>query len=427
MEGWVKVHLDDVVHLLMGQSPNSSYYNTENFGVKFLQGCAEFGEKYPHTEIYCSQPHKIAPPNSILFSVRAPVGRINFADREYCIGRGLASIIPKNIDLDFLFQYLSFINSQFQSITQGSTFESINSKQLKGIELIVPELQSEQTQIAAILSTVDKAIEQTEALIAKYRRIKTGLMQNLLTKGIDEHSNIRSEETHAFKDSPLGRIPVEWEVKRLSEIVYQSSGFIQTGPFGSQLHAEEYVAEGVPVIMPQDLVDGKISLEKIARINEEKAQILKRHKVKPNDIVFARRGELSRCLAIEKEHSGWICGTGCMLLRPPKEQLIAKWFVEIYRNHLSQKQILSQAVGTTMVNLNTTLLENLLIAKPELNEQTQIIEILGELDTLIDQEQKNCSKLQKIKTGLMQDLLTGKVRVSEGKMPETTLEEEIKK
>lgn len=350
---------------------------------------------------------------TVILSTGATIGEVGITHIKAATKQGICGIKvdDKKLLNEFLKYYFQLWKKHLKTLAQGSTIKEIRPSTIIKLEIVFPTLL-EQTQIAAILSIADKAIEKTEALIAKYRRIKTSLMQDLLTKGIDEHGNIRSEETHAFKDSPLGRIPVEWKVKRLSEIVYQSSGFIQTGPFGSQLHAEEYVSEGVPVIMPQDLVDGKISLEKIARISEEKAKILKRHKVRPNDIVFARRGELSRCLAVEKEHSGWICGTGCMLLRPPKEQLIAKWFVEIYRNHLSQRQILSQAVGTTMVNLNTKLLENLLIARPELNEQTQIIEILGELNTLIDQEQKNYSKRQKLKTGLMQDLLTGKVRVN---------------
>ena len=81
--------------------------------------------------------------------------------------------------------------------------------------VVYPKNISEQTKIAEILSTVDQAIEQTEALIAKQQRIRTGLMQDLLTRGIDEDGNLRSEETHEFKDSPLGRIPVEWEVEKV--------------------------------------------------------------------------------------------------------------------------------------------------------------------------------------------------------------------
>ena len=115
----------------------------------------------------------------------------------------------------------------------------------------IPKIpQTEQTQIAAILSTIDRAIEQTEAIIAKQQRIKTGLMQDLLTKGIDEDGNVRSEETHAFKDSPLGRIPVEWEVETLSSVVdlqvgyaFKSSWFSENGV---RLLRGENVGYGIP-------------------------------------------------------------------------------------------------------------------------------------------------------------------------------------
>ena len=101
--------------------------------------------------------------------------------------------------------------------------------------------------IKEILSTVDKAIEQTEALIAKQQRIKTGLMQDLLTKGIDEHGNIRSEETHAFKDSPLGRIPVEWEVVELESITKRNSpityGVVQPGKIAKKLRVNTKIVK----------------------------------------------------------------------------------------------------------------------------------------------------------------------------------------
>ncbi|MFN9025219.1 MAG: restriction endonuclease subunit S, partial [Akkermansiaceae bacterium] len=123
-------------------------------------------------------------------------------------------------------------------------------------QISLPSSKPEQTKIAEILSTVDRAIDQTEALIAKQQRLKTGLMQDLLTRGIDEHGNLRSEQTHKFKDSPLGRIPVEWEFTNFGRVLSQSGGHIQTGPFGSQLHSDEYVSEGVPVVMPQDINRG---------------------------------------------------------------------------------------------------------------------------------------------------------------------------
>ena len=270
----------------------------------------------------------------------------------------------------------------------------------------------EQTKIAEILSTVDQAIDQTEALIAKQQRIKTGLMQDLLTRGIDENGNLRSEETHEFKDSPLGRIPVEWGVERLGIALRGIGGFLQTGPFGSQLHAHEYVHEGVPVVMPRDILHGEISKDKIARIPGMRANNLGRHRVRVNDIIFSRRGDLTRAAAIGEHESGWVCGTGCFLLRAPVTKMDSRWLADVYRHHQVQLQVDANAVGSTMPSLNNDVMERLLIAFPSLAEQREITRRLNAIDAVRKPLVNNLAKLRSLKTALMQDLLTGKVSVA---------------
>jgi type I restriction enzyme, S subunit len=266
----------------------------------------------------------------------------------------------------------------------------------------------EQQKIAQVLSTIDRALEQTQALIAKYQRAKIGLMQDLLTRGIDEHGRLRHPDTHEFKDSRLGRIPVEWEEVTLGELCDRYVGKIQTGPFGSQLHAHEYVKDGIPVIMPQDIQEtGSIDLTFVARITETRAQSLSRHLVMQNDIVFARRGDLSRCAPIPSDFVA-ICGTGCLLVRLPEEQISAIWLGMMYRFSSSQIQILARAVGSTMVNLNTTLLRDLILPIPKIHEQLEIVERVQHFDSLIGTVMNKLSKLETLKAGLMQDLLSGR-------------------
>jgi type I restriction enzyme, S subunit len=413
VEGWKTQALSAVAKIVMGQSPDSQYYSEEETGFPFLQGCAEFTNKYPSAKLYCSQLKKVAVSESILFSVRAPVGRTNRANQDYIIGRGLAALSAFEISQDYLHYYLINIENDFRNASQGSTFEAINSKELSNWNINFPELFEEQTQIATILSTIDHAIEQTEALIAKQQRIKTGLMQDLLTKGIDENGNIRSEETHEFKDSPLGRIPVEWEINTFGNLVREYGGKIQTGPFGSQLHAHEYTNEGIPVVMPQDITDSGISVLNIARITDTKANDLRRHKMSPEDIVFARRGDLSRCAFISQEQSGWICGTGCLLFGLPTNILSPMWATQIYKNHSTQLQVGVQAVGSTMVNLNTNILSNLKIPLPKIAEQIKIEERFYEIENDLKNLFHIKQKMNLIKSALMQDLLTGKVRVTD--------------
>ena len=129
---------------------------------------------------------------------------------------------------EFTYYNVLFNIDKVKNLGEGTTFAEISKAALSTVELDFPTSFHEQTKIAEILSTVDRAIEQTEALIAKQQRIKTGLMQDLLTRGIDEHGNLRSEQTHKFKDSPLGRIPVEWEVNEFGQTVESAVD----GPFG---------------------------------------------------------------------------------------------------------------------------------------------------------------------------------------------------
>lgn len=148
-------------------------------------------------------------------------GFVNQIKTKFWSGGHCYSLLDLKSDMenDFLYQALKGRQNLIMDLRVGSGLPNIQQKAIKEFEFLSPENPTEQTTIARILSKVDEAIAQTEQLIAKYTRIKTGLMQDLLTKGIDEHGNIRSEQTHEFKDSPLGRIPKEWECILLDEII----------------------------------------------------------------------------------------------------------------------------------------------------------------------------------------------------------------
>ncbi len=181
-EDWKVVRLGNYADVIMGQSPPSSTYNTEQNGLPFLQGCAEFGEIYPKPKIYCSNPIKIAEPNDILLSVRAPVGEVNIAPFKCCIGRGLSAIRTKENKLHymFLFYYLKFNGKVFEKIATGSTFKAIKKNDIENLQILRPPLE-EQKKIAQILSTVDKKLEIERKEKEKLERIKKGLMDILLT------------------------------------------------------------------------------------------------------------------------------------------------------------------------------------------------------------------------------------------------------
>ena len=141
-EGWESKKLDDVATLIMGQSPTSDTYNDQEVGVPFFQGKADFGVKYPKIRYWCTSPTKIAPINSILFSVRAPVGSVNLNNVEACIGRGLASLSGQSVNNTFLYQSLIYLKDKFEALGQGSTFEAINGNELKEFPILSPPSQN---------------------------------------------------------------------------------------------------------------------------------------------------------------------------------------------------------------------------------------------------------------------------------------------
>ena len=346
----------------------------------------------------------------VLSAIGANCGRCFFASGNWTTLANVQAIIPRNgLDARYLFY---FINRDGYWDRSGSAQPFIKPSSVHASWVAYPKAEAEQSKIAEVLSTVDRAIEQSETLIAKQQRIKTGLMQDLLTRGIDEHGNRRSEQTHEFKDSPLGRIPMEWEVITLGAMLKCARGYLQTGPFGSQLHAHEYVHEGTPVIMPQDILNGQISTSVIARIPERRANELHRHRLLPNDIVFSRRGDLSRAAGIGEREAGWICGTGCFLLRVSPDAIDSTWLANVYRHHHVQRQVETNAVGSTMPSLNNAVMENLLIAFPKADEQQEIMRRCDAAADGIASTFDQLAKMRALKRGLMQDLLTGNRRVT---------------
>ena len=261
----------------------------------------------------------------------------------------------------------------------------------------------EQRRIAAILSSVDDAIEKTQAVIDQVQVVKRGLMQELLTRGLPgRHTRFRQTE--------IGEIPVDWEYLPLLELAEASNG-IQTGPFGSQLHASEYIESGVPVIMPKDMTTGCISDAEVARISEQKVNELARHKIQPGDLLFARRGDIGRAGLVMQGQEGWLCGTGCFRFRP-KDAVISGFLRHWVEWPSSVRWLTEHAVGQTMLNLNSSILGRLPVALPPEDERTRISSVLDASFEQMRALKRELGGFQTVKRSLMSALLTGELRVT---------------
>lgn len=176
-EDWRVVILGDISNLNMGQSPSSGNYNAKGIGLPLIQGNADISNRKTIIRNYTSQITKKANKGDLLISVRAPVGEVAIAEFDCCIGRGVCAIRYPN---SYLYHWLINFESQWEKFSKGSTFDSINSDELRTIQLVLPS-NEEQTAIATILSDMDTEIQALEQRLGKTRQIKQGMMQELLT------------------------------------------------------------------------------------------------------------------------------------------------------------------------------------------------------------------------------------------------------
>ncbi|MFV7642583.1 restriction endonuclease subunit S [Shewanella algae] len=178
---WRENHLRDVSEIVMGSSPKSSAYNETGDGMPLIQGNADIKHRLSAPRIHTSEITKECSQGDILLSVRAPVGKVAISQHEACIGRGISSIKAKsNESQDFLYQWLLWFEPRWGSLSQGSTFESINSDDIKSLKMKIPYLE-EQQKIAAVLSTADQEISTLQQKLDALKQEKKALMQQLLT------------------------------------------------------------------------------------------------------------------------------------------------------------------------------------------------------------------------------------------------------
>lgn len=180
----------------------------------------------------------------------------------------------------------------------------------------------------------------------------------------------------------------------LGAIVAEHGGVIQTGPFGTQLHQRDYTDQGVPVVMPKDIRNGRVDESSIARVSERKARDLARYLLKPGSVVFPRRGEIGKCAYIRQRQAGFLCGTGCIKLEPPESRLRSRFLFYYLGLRRSIEWLERNAVGTTMGNLNTAILGGLAIPLLSPDQQDSIVGILSSYDDLIENNRRRILLLE---------------------------------
>lgn len=208
------IKLGEVAEITMGQSPKSTYYNKEGMGIPFIQGVSTFEDNYPKIETYTTKYNKEAQKGDLLFSVRAPVGRINVANQTIAIGRGLASLkVKKGYSKSYIYYLFKKIGNQLDSIGSGTVFSSINKKELINLKIRVPEKLHDQCKIADRLRKIDEEIEINNQINDNLLDLVDTLFDNIIKCSILYKATLNDIGTIAGGGTPSKKVNVYWNGK----------------------------------------------------------------------------------------------------------------------------------------------------------------------------------------------------------------------
>lgn len=314
--------------------------------------------------------------------------------------------LEKNVDKLFAYYSLKMITPKIEHNAHGSAgLVHVTKEELSKFKIGIPKNINEQEKIAQILSNVDMNIEKTEQAIAKYKQVKKGLMDDLLTGKVRIKDGKRFRETKFKYVKGVGKIPWDWEVKTLVDICAQ----IKDGTHGT--HKD--VANGIPLLSAKDIKNGKVNIPRdCRRISEcDYNAIHKNYKLQKNDLLITIVGTIGRMAIIENVSERFTFQRSVGIIRLKNEDFYKYIYyymnLEKYQRQLEKLVNASAQGGIYLGSLGETY-----IAKPLLNEQKDIANVLSSQDYIIKKEEEYLEKLKKLKSGLMEDLLTGKVRVN---------------
>ncbi|MFL0250644.1 restriction endonuclease subunit S [Clostridium neuense] len=408
---WNVECLENIAQRLSGHTPDkkiSEYWNGDIPWIS-LKDTKRLDKRYiSETTDYTTEAGisnssaVILPKGTVVLSRDATVGKVGVTDKKMATSQHFINYVCGE-NLHNLYLYYDFCNrkSLFKRIGIGSTIKTIGVSFFKSLSIILPPIK-EQRKIADILSLVDDQIEITDNLIEKTKELKKGVMQKLLTKGIG-HSR--------FKDTEIGRIPEKWDVRPLLEVSDRSkeNSFID----GDWIEAQYITDEGIRLIQTGNIGVGNF-IDKGDKkfVSEATFEDLKCKNVEPGDILICRMAEPTGRACIVPELSKlMITAVDCTIVKVDTNRFDTGFINYFLNSDYNLKRVVQFEQGSTRKRISRINLEKLMIPIPKIEEQKQISSIISSVDDQISQYESKKGKLQELKKGLMQKLLTGKIRV----------------
>ncbi|RLF93236.1 restriction endonuclease subunit S [Thermococci archaeon] len=402
---WKVMKIKDIGKVITGKTPptgDREYWNGE---IPFITPADMGDSPYVYTTNRyvtmegAEKVGKLLPENTVLVvCIGSTIGKVALTYKESVTNQQINAIIcNRETNPNYLYYTLLFNSWRLKSFSGIAAVPIIKKSLFEIFKIPLPPL-SEQKKIAEVLSTVDEAIRLVDESIARTERLKKGLMQELLTKGIGHKE---------FKQTEMGKMPKEWKVVTLESISLR----IKTGPFGSQLKKDELSNSGFKVYTQENILKNDFEIGDLY-ITPEKFRKLRNMEVKPGDVLLTIRGTIGYSAVVPANAKRGIIHSNLAYIRVKKDIIIPEFLSQLINGYqILRYQIQAFSSSTTLGALYAKVIKRLKIPLPPIREQQKIIEIFSTIDKTLEIKRKRREKLERIKKALMDLLLTGKVRV----------------
>jgi type I restriction enzyme S subunit len=405
---WEVVRLRNIASKFYnGGTPDTKNKSYWDGNIPWITGADFEGQKVKYIRRYITEEGvknsatNVVPKGNLLIVTRTGVGKLAIAPFDIAISQDITGVIldSEKALTEFIYWYLEFNASKLKLMIQGTSINGLLREDLETISFPLPP-HPEQKKIAEILTTLDEAIEKTSQIIEKTKEAKKGLMQRLFTRGIGHKK---------FKKTEIGKIPEEWEVARLGAVADLKNGI--------NFSKEQKCERGILTIDVLNMYSTSVFIDStnLYRINID-LRNKEDYILKEGDILFVRS-------SLKKEGIGWASlfksfnepATYCGFIiraRIHNKKLTPGFLIYFLRSNRVRERLISGAGQVAITNISQATLQNFDIVIPSLSEQKQVAEILSSVDREIEKESNHKEQLELLKKGLMQVLLTGKIRVS---------------
>lgn len=364
----------------------------------------------------------LVPKGSMILSCRAPIGSLAVAGTELCTNQGCKTLVPTSgIPVEYYYYYFSTVTNVLNNLGRGSTFLELSTEDLTNLAMPLPSI-SESYSIVEFLdfetAQIDTLIEKQQTLIQLLKEKRQAVISHAVTKGLNPDAPMKDSGVEW-----LGEVPEHWTVSFVKYIVLGEKDSMVDGPFGSSVNtSEDYVDDGIPVIRTVNITNNGFSSDNLKFMRQQKFDQLKRHSVKPGDVLFSKVGTIGNaCLLPSDIPEAILSTTGSCKISVDQNKIEGEYLVLMF--HLMNQTLMEMANSNVQPFLNMSNIKNLKISLPSIEEQKNILTYLEEklegIDDLIAKSLSFDKLIRERRTALISAAVTGKIDVRGWRAPES--------